>query len=93
MIKSMSILACAAIATSISVAAAARGAGGAGGGMGHAGAALENSNGRFSQDRDKGLDRAEDRRSAQGAKHGKATGEAKRRKPRPAQHASGSKDD
>ena len=90
MIKSMSILACAAIAAGISVAAAARGAGG--GGMGHASAALENSNGRFSQDRDKGLDRAEDRRSTQGAKHGKATGEAKRKKPRPAQHASGSKD-
>ncbi len=40
--------------------------------------AAENSNGRFSTDRDKGLDRAEDRMSAQGTAHEKAATNTKK---------------
>ncbi len=40
--------------------------------------AADNSNGRFATDRDKGLDRAEDRMSAQGAAHEKATAKTKK---------------
>ena len=100
--KPMTILLGAAIAAGISVTAAARGPGsGGGGGFSHGSAggpsassgASANSNGRFAEDRDKGLDRAEDRMSAQGAKHEKATDETKHRKPRPARRPSTSKDD
>jgi hypothetical protein len=76
----LSILACAALAASLSVSAFARGGGASGGGSGPAAGshALENSNGRFAEDRDKGQERAEDRRSAQGASHEKA-GDAKKK--------------
>ena len=65
---------------------AARGGGGGpagGGGPPSSGppshsAGAANSNGRFSSDRDHGLDRAEDRRSAQGNAHEKATVAAKK---------------
>jgi hypothetical protein len=74
-------------------AAAAHGGGGSGGaGGGPAGgggaphfggpsphsAAAANSNGRFASDRDTGLDRAEDRMSAQGKAHEKATNSVKK---------------
>jgi hypothetical protein len=42
--------------------------------------AAANSNGRFATDRDKGLDRAEDRMSAQGKAHEKATVATKKAK-------------
>ena len=68
------------LAATLSLGAAARGPG-PGGGFTHGtpggpppnSAALENSNGRFSSDRDKGLDRAQERMSEQGRKHQKAT--------------------
>lgn len=72
---------------SVSQLVAARGGGGGGpaggGGPPSSGppshsAAAANSNGRFATDRDKGLDRAEDRRSAQGNAHEKATVAAKK---------------
>ncbi|WP_316150612.1 hypothetical protein [Cupriavidus sp. BIC8F] len=47
--------------------------GGNGGVSGHAShEAMTNSNGSFASDRDKGLQRAEDRRSSEGASHEKA---------------------
>jgi hypothetical protein len=99
MTKPMAIVVCAVAAASLSVAALARGAGGGGGasvsgsaGFSHgsaggpsaSGGASANSNGRFAEDRDKGLDRAEDRMSAQGAAHEKAPDGAKHKKRRPA---------
>lgn len=80
--KSIPVLICAAFAAAFSLSAAARGPGGGGGGDGFShgsptgpsqSQALQNSNGRFSTDRDKGLDRAEDRMSQQGQEHEKAT--------------------
>jgi len=69
----------------LSFAASAHGGGGGGGGGGFAGGgsfggaasghgheAMMNSNGSFSSDRDKGLQRAGDRRSSEGASHEKA---------------------
>ncbi|WP_237718196.1 hypothetical protein [Cupriavidus sp. BIS7] len=69
-------LACASVLLGLSVAAAAHGGGG-GGGMGapsgHGGhEAAMNSNGAFSSDRDKGQQRASDRRSVAGTSHEKA---------------------
>ena len=63
-----------------SMLAAARGQEGGGAGFGHGSpvgpssnsASFANSNGRFAQDRDKGLERAEDRRSEEGLEHRKA---------------------
>lgn len=60
----------------------ARGGAGGGGGFSHGsptgpagnGAAGANSNGRFATDRDKGQERAEDRRSVRGGKHRNAAG-------------------
>ena len=79
----LSILACAVLAASLSVSAFARGGGASGGGSGPAAGshALENSNGRFAQDRDKGQERAEDRRSAKGNEHEKADAKKKHRRP------------
>jgi hypothetical protein len=98
--KLISVLLCGAFATAFSLSAAAGGpGGGAPGGRGAsapggppAGSqALQNSNGRFAKDRDKGLDRAEDRMSAQGLKHQKATdAQKKRRKPGPEESSAGS---
>lgn len=90
--KSTSLLMCTVIAMVFSASAAARG-GGTGGGMGggfthgspvgpsSSSQSLENSNGRFAQDRDQGLDRAEDRMSTQGRKHEK-TSDARDKDPR-----------
>ncbi len=100
--KSLLVLIGAALATSLSLTAVARGPGGGGMGLGagvggsldRAGAALSgsaaaNSNGRVSQDRDKGLDRAQDRMSQEGLQHEKATDvQKKRNRPSP-QGASG----
>ena len=67
-------------------AAFARGGGGTGGGMGgNSGShmspsGIKNTNGPNSPDRDKGLDRAEDRMSKQGAAHEKADRPKKRAK-------------
>ena len=77
--KKPAIVICAVAAALLTLQAEARG-GGAGGGAGGpplSSRADENSNGRFATDRDKGLDRAEDRKSAQALKH-----EAHKRKPR-----------
>lgn len=86
--KSTSLVMCTMIAMAFSASAAARGGsngGGMGSGMGGGfshgspvgpssnSQALENSNGRFAQDRDQGLDRAEDRMSTQGREHEKAS--------------------
>lgn len=69
----------------------ARGGGGGSGPMGGAphssgpatnGQATANSNGRFAADRDQGLDRAEDRMSAQGKEHEKASTNVKKRSAR-----------
>ena len=92
--KTIPLLLCAAIATAFSFGAVARGAAG-GGGFSHGSPggpssdskAFENSNGRFSQDRDKGLDRADDRKSGQGLRHGKATGAKNKRHPGAAERA------
>jgi len=73
-------LACASVLLGLSVAAAAHGGGGGGGGGGGMGApsghggheAAMNSNGAFSSDRDKGQQRASDRRSVAGTSHEKA---------------------
>jgi hypothetical protein len=88
--KATSLFLCAALAVAFSGVASARGGGGGGGGMGGGmgggfshgspvgsssnSQSLENSNGRFAQDRDQGLDRAEDRMSTQGLEHEKASG-------------------
>lgn len=82
--KPILVLLCAAVIGALSLNAAARGpgsGGGFGGGFSHgtpsgsspSSGASENSNGRLAQDRDKGLDRAEDRMSEEGLKHEKAT--------------------
>ncbi len=80
--KSIQLLLCTAAAAAFSASAAARGPGEVGGtGFDHGTAggppassgASQNSNGRFAQDRDTGLDRAEDRMSQQGLQHEKAT--------------------
>ena len=86
--KSTSIVMCTMIAMAFSASALAARGGGNGGGMGGGmgggyshgspvgpsanSQALENSNGRFAQDRDQGLSRAEDRMSTQGLEHEKA---------------------
>lgn len=84
--KSIIALLAAALATCLSTSVLARGGGGSAGfSHGSAGGpplssrADENSNGRFSTDRDKGLDRAKDRMSEQGLGHEKATDAQKRR--------------
>jgi hypothetical protein len=71
----------------------ARGPGGAGGGFSHGSAvgpssdhALQNSNGRFSTDRDTGLDRARERMSEQGLDHEKATTDAQKRRSQKREH-------
>ena len=82
--KSMLVLLSAAIISALSFNALARGGGGGGGGGGgfnHGSAqdnaqnsqSVDNSNGRFAQDRDTGLERAEDRMSDQGLSNEKAT--------------------
>ena len=76
------------IAGCVAVVPLAHARGGMGGGA-HAGGpamrgeATANSNGRFASDRDKGLDRAEDRRSAEGIAHAKSADASKR----PTSHA------
>jgi hypothetical protein len=83
--KLISVLLAGAFAAAFSLGAAAAGPGGhsaaAPGGPPARSQAQENSNGRFAADRDKGLDRAEDRMSDQGRKHQKATAAQKRQKP------------
>jgi hypothetical protein len=82
--KIISVLLCA-FAAAFSLDATAAGPGGhsaaAPGGPRASSQAQENSNGRFAVDRDKGLDRAEDRMSEQGRKHQKATAAQKRHRP------------
>lgn len=56
------------------------GGGGSTGGSPMSGSGLRNTNGPSSADRDKGLDRAEDRTSAQGAAHEKAGGSQSKHK-------------
>jgi len=95
--KPVSLLLCALIGAVFSLGAAAHGPGGGGGfggGFSHGSAvgpsssgALENSNGRFSQDRDQGMDRAQDRMSDQGLTNEQATQPHKKRH----YHARGSK--
>ncbi len=93
--KSLLILASAAFAAALSFGAAARGGPGGGGGgsfggFSHGtpggpaagGPAYGNSNGRFSRDRDKGLERAEDRMSQKGLEHEKATDAQKKQQQR-----------
>ncbi len=89
--KSMTIVFLAAAAMCTSTGVLARGGGGSNGfSHGSAGGpplssrADENSNGRFSTDRDKGLDRAADRRSEEGTEHEKATDARKRKTKAPA---------
>jgi hypothetical protein len=83
--KIISMLLCGAFTAALSLGATAAGPG-ASGGHSAAGSppassqAMENSNGRFATDRDKGLDRAEDRMSAEGRKHEKATAAQKKHK-------------
>lgn len=73
----------AAVVAAFSLAAAARGGGFSRGDpvgpASRSGQAVENANGRFAQDRDQGLSRAEDRRSAAGERHEKATAAHKKR--------------
>ena len=97
--RPISLLLCGVFAAAFSLGAAARGPGGgpgshgasAPGGPPASSQASENSNGRFAQDRDKGLDRAEDRMSEQGLKHEKATDAQKKgRKPTPEESSAGS---
>ena len=98
--KLISVLLCGAFAAAFSLSAAAGGpGGGASGGHGASAPggppassqASENSNGRFAQDRDKGLDRAEDRMSEQGRTHEKATdAQKKHRKHAPDASSAGS---
>ncbi|MFZ9642573.1 MAG: hypothetical protein ACO29L_03870 [Candidatus Methylopumilus sp.] len=80
--KSMLVLLSAAIISALSFNTLARGGGGGGGGFNHGCSAqdnaqnsqsVDNSNGRFAQDRDTGLERAEDRMSDQGLSNEKAT--------------------
>ncbi len=78
--KSTLLLLCASAAVAFSAGANARGPEGAGGfthgspvGPGSNGSAYENSNGRFAQDRDQGLQRAEDRMSTEGQDHSQAS--------------------
>ena len=85
MLKKTLAVAVGSLLIGLSFTASARGGGGGGGGgfgnggnfggaaPGHAGnEATMNSNGSFASDRDKGLQRAEDRRSSEGASHEKA---------------------
>ncbi len=97
--KLISVLLCGAFAAAFGLSAAAREPGDASrgqsasapGGPAAGSQALENSNGRFATDRDKGLDRAEDRMSEQGLRHQKATeAQKKRRKPGPEESSAGS---
>lgn len=78
--KSISILLCTLFGTTVSLAAAAHGGGGGGGfnhgtpeGPSSSASSFENSNGRFSQDRDQGMGRAEDRMNTSAAAHSKST--------------------
>jgi hypothetical protein len=77
-------------ASPLAMARGGGGGGGGGGGDGHMSGpsskskAAANSNGRFATDRDKGLDRAADRRSAKGSAHEKATSKVKKRPTRTA---------
>ncbi len=70
-----------ALLSGLSLNAAARGGGWSHHASGHSSnsQALANSNGRFALDRDKGLDRAEDRRSAKDLNHEKTEGAHGRR--------------
>lgn len=77
--RPVSLLLCAAIVSTISLTAVARGGGGGGsndsdavGPASYSSEAAENSNGHFAADRDHGRDRALDRVSVAGAKHGHA---------------------
>ena len=81
----IAVLLCAALGAGFSMDAAARGPGGKGasapGGTPAPGSrAMENSNGRFVQDREFGLDRAAERRSDAGNEHQKATDAQKKRR-------------
>ena len=89
--KAILVLICAGFGAVFSLGAAARGPGGGGGFGGEgfsrgsptgpsASEALQNSNGRFSADRDTGLERAEDRMSPQGRERQKATTEARKKR-------------
>jgi hypothetical protein len=99
--RPISLLLCGACAAAFSFGAAARGPGGGapgghgasapGGGPPARSQAWENSNGRFVQDREFGLDRAAERRSDQGNEHEKATdAQKKRRKSGPGELSAGS---
>ncbi|WER47987.1 hypothetical protein CupriaWKF_24580 [Cupriavidus sp. WKF15] len=80
MFKRTLVVAVGSLLLGLSFAASARGGGGGGGGgnfgsaaPGHASnQAMTNSNGSFASDRDKGQQRAEDRRSLEGSSHEKA---------------------
>ncbi|MDQ0140764.1 hypothetical protein [Cupriavidus necator] len=82
MMKKTLVVAVGSLLIGLSFGASARGGGGGGGNnggnfggptLGHASnSATINSNGSFSSDRDKGLQRAEDRRSLEGSSHEKA---------------------
>ena len=82
MFKRALVVAVGSLLIGLSFAASARGGGAGGGGnggnsggaaSGHASKeAVVNSNGSFAGDRDKGLQRAEDRRSSEGSSHEKA---------------------
>ncbi len=75
------ILLAATMAVGFALAQGAFARGGGGGFTGHESSeARENSNGKFSGDPDKGLDRAEDRRSKEGTLHEKATDHATKKK-------------
>ena len=84
--KSITIVCLAAVTSCASASVLAKGGGG-GAGFSHGSAggpplssrADENSNGRFSTDRDKGLERAKDRMSEQGLEHAKGTDAQKRK--------------
>ncbi|MGN5476431.1 hypothetical protein ACTMU2_03725 [Cupriavidus basilensis] len=81
MMKKTLVVAVGSLLIGLSFGASARGGGGGGGNGGNFGGptsghasneAAINSNGSFSSDRDKGLQRAEDRRSSEGSNHEKA---------------------
>ncbi|QYY34075.1 MULTISPECIES: hypothetical protein [Cupriavidus] len=79
MFKKTLVVAVGSLLLGLSLTASARGGGGGGGGNfgsaapSHASKeAMTNSNGSFSSDRDKGQQRAEDRRSLEGSSHEKA---------------------
>ncbi len=88
--KTVSLLLCGACIAARGLNAEARGGGGGGfgggSGFGHPSgpgsnsAASDNANGKFSQDRDSGLDRAEDRMSSEGLAHEKASDAKSKRK-------------